>query len=38
MHVKAAYVRNGRLDILAANALGTALYSDMFADSGPVAQ
>ncbi len=27
-----AYVRNGRLDILAANALGYALYSPVFAD------
>ena len=27
-----AYVRNGRLDILAANRLGTALYSDVFTD------
>jgi hypothetical protein len=27
----AAFVRNGRLDILAANALGRALYSDLFA-------
>jgi transcriptional regulator with XRE-family HTH domain len=30
----AAFVRNGRLDILAANALGLALYSDMFAAAG----
>lgn len=28
----AAYVRNGRLDILAANRLGQALYADVFAD------
>lgn len=28
----AAFVRNDRLDILAANALGYALYSEMFAD------
>jgi hypothetical protein len=27
-----AYVRNGRLDILSANRLGTALYSELFAD------
>jgi transcriptional regulator with XRE-family HTH domain len=27
----AAFVRNGRLDILAANALGRALYADLFA-------
>jgi transcriptional regulator with XRE-family HTH domain len=27
-----AYVRNGRLDILAANRLGYALYSDVFVD------
>ena len=27
-----AYVRNGRLDVLAANPLGAALYSDLFAD------
>jgi MmyB-like transcription regulator ligand binding domain len=27
-----AYVRNGRRDILAANRLGCALYSDMYAD------
>jgi MmyB-like transcription regulator ligand binding domain len=27
-----AYVRNGRLDLLAANQLGHALYSDVFAD------
>lgn len=27
-----AYVRNGRRDVLAANALGHALYSEMFAD------
>lgn len=27
-----AYVRNGRLDILAANPLGAALYSEMYAD------
>lgn len=27
-----AYVRNGRLDVLAANSLGAALYSDLFAD------
>jgi transcriptional regulator with XRE-family HTH domain len=29
----AAFVRNGRLDILGANRLGYALYSDAFADS-----
>jgi transcriptional regulator with XRE-family HTH domain len=29
----AAFVRNGRLDILAANHLGRALYSDLFATS-----
>ena len=28
-----AYVRNGRLDILAANTLGAALYSPVLADS-----
>ena len=33
----AAFVRNGRLDILAANALGLALYSEMFASAGPPA-
>lgn len=27
-----AYVRNGRLDILSANRLGTALYSELFAE------
>jgi len=27
-----AFVRNGRMDILAANALGLALYSEMYAD------
>jgi MmyB-like transcription regulator ligand binding domain len=27
-----AYVRNGRLDIMSANRLGTALYPEMFAD------
>src|SRR5919206_2283234 len=27
-----AYVRNGRLDVLAANRLGAALYSELFAD------
>ena len=27
-----AYVRNGRMDILAANQLGFALYSEMFAN------
>jgi transcriptional regulator with XRE-family HTH domain len=31
----AAFVRNGRLDILAANQLGYALYSPVFADPGP---
>jgi transcriptional regulator with XRE-family HTH domain len=30
----AAFVRNDRLDVLAANALGHALYSEMFAGSG----
>jgi transcriptional regulator with XRE-family HTH domain len=30
----AAFVRNGRLDILAANALGLALYCEMFAGTG----
>jgi transcriptional regulator with XRE-family HTH domain len=30
----AAFVRNDRLDILAANTLGSALYSDMFAGQG----
>lgn len=30
----AAFVRNDRLDILAANALGHALYSEMFASQG----
>jgi transcriptional regulator with XRE-family HTH domain len=30
----AAFVRNDRLDILAANALGYALYSEMFASQG----
>lgn len=29
-----AYVRNGRLDILASNELGGALYSPVFGDSG----
>ena len=29
-----AYVRNGRTDILAANSLGYALYSEVFADPG----
>jgi transcriptional regulator with XRE-family HTH domain len=33
----AAFVRNDRLDILAANALGYALYSDMFAGTAPPA-
>jgi hypothetical protein len=33
----AAFVRNGRLDILAANALGRALYSEMFAGAAPPA-
>lgn len=32
MSMTPAYVRNGRLDILAANPLGAALYSDIFAD------
>lgn len=32
MSMTPAYVRNGRLDVLAANPLGTALYSDVFAD------
>ena len=32
MSMTPAYVRNGRLDVLAANALGAALYSDLFAD------
>jgi hypothetical protein len=32
MTVSAAFVRNGRMDILASNALGRALYSPMFAD------
>jgi MmyB-like transcription regulator ligand binding domain/Helix-turn-helix domain len=34
MGMTPAYVRNGRLDVLAANPLGAALYSDVFADSG----
>jgi transcriptional regulator with XRE-family HTH domain len=29
-----AFVRNGRLDILAINSLGRALYSEMYTDSG----
>jgi hypothetical protein len=29
-----AFVRNGHLDILAANGLGRALYSPVFADDG----
>src|SRR5437763_4102879 len=33
----AAFVRNDRLDVLAANALGYALYSDMFAGARPPA-
>ena len=32
MSMAPAYVRNGRLDVLAANPLGAALYSDLFAD------
>lgn len=32
MSLTPAYVRNGRLDVLAANPLGAALYSDVFAD------
>jgi transcriptional regulator with XRE-family HTH domain len=32
MNMTPAYVRNGRLDVLASNELGAALYSDMFAD------
>ena len=32
MSMTPAYVRNGRLDVLAANQLGAALYSDLFAD------
>ena len=32
MSMTPAYVRNGRLDVLAANPLGAALYSDVFAD------
>jgi transcriptional regulator with XRE-family HTH domain len=32
MNMTPAYVRNGRLDVLASNALGAALYSDMFTD------
>ena len=36
MHGAPAYVLNGRLDILAANALGYALYSPIYADpAGP---
>ncbi len=34
MTSSAAFVRNGRMDILAINALGRALYSPMFADDG----
>ena len=34
----AALVRNDRLDILAGNQLGRALYSDMFADPGPAGE
>jgi hypothetical protein len=30
-----AFVRNGRLDILAVNALGPALYAPVFAGQGP---
>lgn len=30
-----AFVRNGRLDILGANALGRALYADIYAAQGP---
>ena len=30
-----AYVRNGRLDILSANRLGDALYSELFTDPVP---
>ena len=33
-----AVVQNGRLDVLAANALGRALYADMFDDAGPSAR
>ncbi|WP_282944059.1 helix-turn-helix transcriptional regulator [Cellulomonas endometrii] len=37
MHGTPAFVRNGRLDVLGANALGEALYSEMYADpSRPV--
>jgi len=32
----AAFVRNGRLDILGANALGRAVYSDLFASAAAV--
>jgi transcriptional regulator with XRE-family HTH domain len=32
MTMTPAYVRNGRLDVLATNPLGAALYSDLFAD------
>lgn len=32
MSTTPAYVRNGRLDVLAANPLGAALYSNLFAD------
>ena len=32
MSMTPAYVRNGRLDVLAANPLGAALYADLFAD------
>jgi transcriptional regulator with XRE-family HTH domain len=32
MSLTPAYVRNGRLDVLATNPLGAALYSDLFAD------
>jgi hypothetical protein len=35
MTTTAAFVRNGRLDILAANRLGYALYSPVFAGPGP---
>ncbi len=34
MSLTPAYVRNGRLDVLASNPLGAALYSDLFANSG----
>ena len=31
----AAFVRNDRLDVLAGNQLGYALYSEMFISAGP---